>query len=78
MVCRVTQTDSLGEFIFRNLPTGRFSVRVDRAGFYQWEEAGYELKEGRELIYYSIAIERCPEGNCDPRLRPKKPPAACE
>jgi hypothetical protein len=78
MVCRVTQSDSNGEFIFKSLPPGMFSLRINRAGFYPLEEHGFAVKEGRELIYSSVYIERCPEENCDPKLRPKKPLGICE
>ena len=78
IVCGVTKTDSRGEFMFKNLSPGIFSVRVSRAGFYPLEEPGYKVKEGLDLIYYSIPIERCPLGDCDPALRPKKEIVICE
>lgn len=76
-VCR-TKTDSNGEFVFKALPPGNLAVRVTRPGFYPLTVPGYAIEEGLESIYQSIYLERCPLGNCDPRLRPKRPPAGCE
>jgi hypothetical protein len=76
-VCAAAKTDSQGDFSFQNLSPGSYSIRANHAGFYPLEEPGYEVQEGLESIY-SMYLERCPLGNCDPRLRPKKPPARCE
>jgi hypothetical protein len=77
-VCGATKTNSKGEFAFKELLPGDYSVRISRAGFYTLNEPGYKVTEGLESIYWPIQIERCPLGNCDPRLRPKKPLALCE
>ena len=77
-VCGSTKTNSSGEFIFTNLSPGTFTIRVVRAGFYQLDKPGYHIEEGTESVYWPIYVERCPLGNCDPRRRPKKPPARCE
>ena len=58
--------------MFETLPPGNLSVRVNRIGFYPLNEPGYTIEEGLESVYWSIYIERCPLGNCDPRLRPEK------
>jgi hypothetical protein len=49
-----------------------------KAGFYPQEAALYRVEEGIESIYWPIYMERCHLGNCDPKLRPPKPPALCE
>jgi hypothetical protein len=77
-VCGATKTNSDGEFAFKALPPGTLSVRVDHTGFYPLNEPGYTIEEGLESVYWSIYIERCPLGNCDPGLRTKKPLATCE
>lgn len=77
-VCGSAKTNSQGEFSFQNLSPGNYSIRANHAGFYPLEEPGYEVREGLESINYPMYLERCPLGNCDPRLRPKKPPARCE
>jgi carboxypeptidase family protein len=76
--CGVVQTDSTGRFLFGPAPPGHFTIRVQRFGFYPVNRPGYRIQAGFESIYWPIFIERCPHGNCDPRLRPKKPPAYCE
>jgi hypothetical protein len=75
--CGATTTDSNGEFQFRAVPSGDFSVRVTNSGFYPLAEPRYTIKPGLESIYLPIYIERCYLGNCDPKLRPKKPLAIC-
>jgi Carboxypeptidase regulatory-like domain len=75
--CRRAKTDSNGEFRFDAVPAGPYSVRVERVGFYSLTEPGYTVEDGIESIYLSVYIEAC-SGNCDPRLRPKKPIATCQ
>jgi hypothetical protein len=77
-VCGRTRTNSDGEFVFKALPQGSLSVRVEYAGFYSLNEPGYTIEDGIESVYWSVYLERCPLGDCDPKLRPKKPPAICE
>lgn len=77
-ICGTTWTNSQGEFLFQNLAPGNYAIRANRPGFYALEAAGYEVREGLESINYPVYLERCPLGNCDARLRPKKPPARCE
>jgi hypothetical protein len=77
-ICGTTKTNSQGEFLFQNLAPGDYSIRANHPGFYPLVEPGYQLQEGLESIYFPMYLERCPLGNCDPRLRPKKPPAVCE
>jgi hypothetical protein len=77
-VCGASKTNPQGEFLFQNLAPGNYLIRANHAGFYPLEAPGYEVREGLESLYFPIYLERCPLGNCDPRLRPKKPPARCE
>jgi Carboxypeptidase regulatory-like domain len=77
-VCGATRTDSKGEFRFEDLPPGEVSIQVNRAGFYPLREPDYTIEPGLEQIYAPIYIERCHLGNCDPKLRPKKPLQVCE
>jgi hypothetical protein len=77
-ICGASKTDSKGEFRFKALPTGNVSVRVNRAGFYPLNKPGYKIEDGIESVYSSVYIERCPFGNCDPRLLPKRPLVRCE
>jgi carboxypeptidase family protein len=77
-ICGATKTDSSGGFLFKALRPGIYSVRVNNAGFYPLNKPEYEVAKGIESIYWSVYIERCPLGNCDPWLRPEKPAAVCE
>lgn len=77
-ICAATKTDANGKFAFRALPPGDASVRVERSGFYPFIRPGFVIKEGIESDYWSINVERCFRGNCDPNLRPKQPIAICE
>jgi hypothetical protein len=79
-VCGSTKTDSNGEFAFKAAPPGygNLSVRLSRKGFYPLDDPGFSVQEGFESIYWPLSLERCPLGNCDPKLRPKKPLGRCE
>jgi hypothetical protein len=76
--CGVAKTDSNGEFQFKTLAPGDFSVRVTGRGFYPEASPSYTVEGGIESTYRSIYIERCHLGNCDPQRRPRKPPTLCE
>jgi hypothetical protein len=76
--CGQTTTDSDGAFLFKALPPRDFSVQVTSPGFYPLNSPDYRVDERIESIYSSIYIERCPQGNCDPKLRPPKPLVHCE
>jgi len=77
-VCGAAKPNSKGEFLFQNLAPGNYALRANHVGFYPVEESGYEVQEGLESIYFPMYLKRCPLGNCDPRLGPKKPLAHCE
>ena len=77
-VCGHTVTDAMGDFSFNDLPPNEFTVRVTRSGYYPLEVPGYLVMEGLASTYYPEWLERCPRGNCDPQLRPKRPLAICE
>lgn len=73
------KTGSNGEFIFLDVPPGQlFSIRATHSGYYPLDESDYEVRAGFDSIYAPITLERCPNGNCDPRLRPKHPLIVCE
>jgi len=75
--CGATKTNADGEFLFTTPPRD-FSIRVTHSGFYPVNEPGFVIQEGLESVYWPIYVERCPLGDCDPRLCPKKPIAHCE
>jgi hypothetical protein len=78
-VCGETKTDVNGEFLFFNLPAGDdFTIRVTHPGFYLLDDMNYVVRAGFESTFWPISLEHCPNGNCDPRLRPKKPLGLCE
>jgi hypothetical protein len=77
-VCGATKTNSKGEFLFQNLAPGSYAIRANHAGFYPLVNPSYEVREGLDSIYFPIYLEPCQLGNCDPRLRPKKPLVVCE
>jgi hypothetical protein len=76
-VCGARKTDSNGEFVFADLPAGIFKVRVRHPGFYPLDIPDVEVKAHFE-VYWPINIERCRDGNCDARRRPKKTVVYCE
>jgi hypothetical protein len=76
--CGATKTDSNGEFIFRALSSGYFSIRFASPGFYPLNQFGFWVEEGFELMFWPVGLERCASENCDLRLHPKKPIGLCE
>jgi hypothetical protein len=76
--CGATKTDPSGEFLFKALPPGSFFVRVTTSGFYPQDSPPFRVKEGIETVYEPVYVEACPRGNCDAKLRPKKPLHVCE
>jgi hypothetical protein len=77
-ICGTTRTDSDGRYVFTSLSPQTYGLRFSHAGFYTKEETGYEVRNGREMSYYPVYLERCPLGYCFPKLRPKKPLVVCE
>ena len=77
-VCGETKTDANGNFIFFNVQPGEYAIRVSHAGYYPLEETGYQVREGFEQTYGPFYLEHCPNGNCDPRLRAKRPLITCQ
>ena len=76
--CGIAKTDVNGEFIFRSLSPGTFSMRVRLRGFYPVEQFDLAVRQGQRLVYMPVYLERCRRGNCGPKLRPKKPLVICE
>ena len=78
--CASTKTDSTGHFSFDMLSPGLYGLNFRGKGFYPESATGYGyyVNAGLESIYRPVQLERCPNGNCNPKLRPAKPPAICE
>jgi hypothetical protein len=79
LTCGQTKTDSRGEFIFFNLEDDQqYTMNFSHRGFYPLHEEVYEIQPGYAATYWPIALEHCPRGNCDPKLRPRRPLVVCE
>jgi hypothetical protein len=78
--CASTRTDSKGFFSFGMLSPGEYGLTFRQEGFYPEGATGYAflVKAGLESVYGPVTLERCPNGNCDPKLRPPRPIAICE
>ena len=68
-VCRSTRASLLGRFEFRDLPTGWYDLKISRRGSYPEGEAGVPVSAGLEQTYAPFLLDKCPNGNCDPKLR---------
>jgi len=77
-VCSETKTDGAGEFLFLDVRPGEYALHVTHSGYYASEISSYHVREGFEQTYGPLYLEHCPNGNCDPRLRPKKPLIVCQ
>ncbi len=69
--CSSTRTDSNGHFSFETLPAGLYGLNFRRDGFYPENATGYEytVNAGWESGYAPKLLEKCSDGNCDPKLR---------
>jgi hypothetical protein len=78
-VCRSTRTDSNGRFSFDMLSPGVYGLNFRPEGFYPENATGYEytVNAGWESIYVPKMLERCLNGDCDPKSRPREP-IVCE
>jgi hypothetical protein len=78
--CRSTKTDSSGRFSFEMISPGVYGLNFRRDGFYPEKATGYEytVNAGWKSVYSPKLLERCTEGNCDPKLRLKPPTGLCE
>jgi carboxypeptidase family protein len=78
--CRSTKTDSNGKFSFDMLSAGVYGLNFRRDGFYPENATGYAyaVNAGWESVYTSVSLEKCRDGNCDPKRRPQRPPRICE
>jgi len=75
--CASTKTDAQGFFSFAALSPGEYGLSFLREGFYPDRASAYSVrvKADLESDYGPVFLERCPNGNCDPNLRPPQPPA---
>lgn len=78
--CRSTKTDSSGHFSFDMLSAGVYGLNFRRDGFYPVNATGYsyDVNAGWESVYSPVMLDQCPNGNCDPKLRPQKPITICQ
>jgi len=72
--CSSTATDSSGRFSFEMLSPGVYGLNFRRDGFYPENATGYEytVNAGWESVYAPKQLEKCSNGNCDPKLRPQQ------
>lgn len=78
--CRSTKTNFRGEFKFEMLSSGIYGLNFRSEGFYPENATGYDYTviAGWESVYSFVQLQRCPNGNCDPKLRPPRPIIVCE
>ena len=79
--CKSTKTNFNGRFTFEMLSPGIYGLNIHRDGFYPENATSYEYSviAGWESMYFPVRMERCLNGNCDPKLRrPPKKAIICE
>ena len=78
--CSSTKTDPNGRFSFEMLSPGVYGLNFRHEGFYPEDATRYDytVSAGWESVYNPKLLEPCPNGNCDPKLRPQRPIAICE
>ena len=74
--CASMKTDAKGFFSFGMLSPGEYGLSFRRQAYYPDQASAYtvRVKGGLESDYAPLFQERCPNGNCDPTLRPARPP----
>jgi Carboxypeptidase regulatory-like domain len=79
-VCRSTKTNSSGRFSFDTLSAGVYGINFRHDSFYPVIATGYSyyVDAGWESVYDPKVLQQCPNGNCDPKLRPPGQPTVCE
>ncbi len=62
-------------FLIRHALSGVYGLNFRRDGFYPENATGYEytVNAGWESVYAPKQMEKCSNGNCDPKLRLKRP-----
>jgi hypothetical protein len=62
------------------LSPGDYGLSFRREGFFPKIATGYffQVKTGLESVYAPVSLERCPNGNCDPKLRKPAQIVVCE
>jgi len=62
------------------ISAGVYGLNFHGEGYYPENATGYGyfVNAGWESLYGPVRLERCRNGNCDPKLRPKPPIAHCE
>lgn len=70
--CGTAKTDGRGEYHFAALAPGTYGLTIAHPGVYPVSEFGLTVREDLEMVYRSVDVERCPKGNCDPKIRPSK------
>src|SRR5689334_17347423 len=71
-ICATTTTNSNGEFSFLKLRPGNYWISSASPGFYEINQLWYRAHKGFDAFYLPIVMERCLNGDCDPKLRPVK------
>lgn len=70
-ICGQARTNSKGEFLFRGLKPGYYSVTVKAARHYPLTREGFIVRAGLQLTYGPVQLESCLRGDCDPAHKPK-------
>jgi hypothetical protein len=77
-VCGAAKTDANGEFVLAHPARGSYTVQVAARGAYAVEERGLQVWPAGISVYRLSPLERCPQGDGDPRKRKPRPVQFCE
>lgn len=72
-ICGETRTNAKGEFLFRGLKPGHYSVIAKGSRHYPLTKEGFEVRAGLRLIYGPVQLESCRWGDCNPAHRHRDP-----
>lgn len=81
-VCGAAKTDANGEFVFADLGPGTYDVQVSARGAYPATQHRLYVRAAWISVWISVyrlrPLERCPQGDCDPKKRRRRPMQPCE
>src|SRR5262249_55053896 len=60
-----TMTDAEGHFEFDHLPSGRYTLNIQKRGYFDLIDARF-LITGGVKSFYSFRLRECPNGQCRP------------
>lgn len=66
----ITKTNPEGQFVFRRLMAGNYTLAISMIGFYPEFLPNYRVRNNLDWTYAPVRLEQCPAGGCERSPRP--------